>query len=114
MSYYYELFNHPFIILMIVFLFTVSLYLVISAMREKNNLLYEMKERGQVDNRVVVKQILSMLNQSGGVLPQNKIRENLNINPEKVNTLLVDLESEGKIIRKWDLQTMTFKCKSMV
>ena len=77
---------------MMVFLLILSLYFIIIALREKNEM-YEIKEKDQVDNGIV-KQILSMPNQSGGDLSQGKIRENLNVNPEKVINVLNDLEKE--------------------
>lgn len=97
MNYYNEISYHPFVILIILLLLIIPLYFIIIARCEKNNLLCELSENVQIDNEIR-KQVLLMLNQSNGVLPQNKIRENLNINPEKVNNLLIDLEKKVEII----------------
>ena len=106
----YEIFHHPFILLMMTFLLILSLYFIIVVVKDKKFGRYEFKDTSWINNGLT-KQILSMLNQSGGALSQTQIGDNLSINPEKVSNILKGLEKERKIVRKWDLNELTYNCE---
>ena len=82
MNYSYEIFHHPLIILIMTFLLILSLYFIIYGVKDRKVKRYEFKRISQINNGLG-KQILSMLNRSGGALSQTQIKHNLGINPEK-------------------------------
>ncbi|MFC1558722.1 hypothetical protein ACFL40_05145 [candidate division KSB1 bacterium] len=108
MTYNFEIYNHPYILLLFCSILLNALYFIIVMIRERQN--KNVNERCD-DTSEMDRQVESMLALSGGVLTQNQIQENLGANLKSLLETLKLLEKEGKIIRKWDSGLLTFRCE---
>jgi uncharacterized membrane protein len=56
-------------------------------------------------------QIMAMLNEYGGALTQDTIRDNLGLPLAVVSSALLEMEKAGRITREWEIKEYTFRVK---
>ena len=84
-------------------------FLLVKKRRSGDRQAEESLEQEALDN--LEGQIMAMLNEYGGALTQDAIRDNLGLPLAIVSSTLLEMEKAGRITREWEIREYTFRVK---